>query len=100
MARFDMMALLEAEMRMERTSALARIGDKLQAALDQLKQLDGQLDRLPPGAARDAALKKYGEQHKIAEEQRFYLIVQREALGLRDHEIVEEVYPTPPTIRS
>ncbi len=94
-----MVQLLEAEMRLERTSALARIGEKLQKAIDEAKALGEQLGREPPGPPREALLVRHREARRRAEEYRYYLVVQREALGMRDQKIVDEIYPMPPAVR-
>lgn len=86
-------------MRLERSSALARIGEKLQRAIDEAKALAEQLGGEPPGTTRDALLERHREARRRAEEYRFYLVVQREALGMRDQKIVDEIYPMPPPVR-
>lgn len=99
MARPSLFNLLEAEMRLERASALARVGEKIQKALDEAGLLAARLQKEPPGADREMLLTRYREARSRAEENRYYLIVQREALGLLDHQIVDEIYPMPPPLR-
>lgn len=100
MPRVDMIALLEAEFKQERTDALGRIGRKLQAALDEAKALDERLAHLPPGPTREQALERYREARARAEEMRHFLVVQREAIGVLEHSILDEMYPLPRLIRS
>ena len=99
MPRFDMMQLLEAEMRLERTSALARLGDRLQKAIDETRALAERLRGEPPGELRERLLQQHREARQRVERDRFYLIVQREALGMTEHAVVDEIYPLPPTAR-
>ncbi|MCU0659332.1 MAG: hypothetical protein MUF64_29950 [Polyangiaceae bacterium] len=99
MPRFDMMQLLEAEMRLERTSALARLGDRLQKAIDETRALAERLRDEPPGEQRLRLLQQHQEARQRADRDRFYLIVQREALGLTEHAVVDEIYPLPPAAR-
>ena len=100
MPRVDMIALLEAEFKQERTDALGRIGRKLQAALDEVKSLDERLEHLLPGPTRQAVLERHREARRQAEEFRFFLVVQRESLGLMEHSILDEAYPVPRVIKS
>lgn len=99
MARPNLLDLLETEMRLERSSALARVGEKLQRAIDETNRLGAQLDLVGPGPERARLLERYAESRRVAEEQHYYLIVQREAIGMLEHAIVDEIYPLPPIRR-
>ncbi len=82
---YDALAL---EFRREMAQAFSNTGakvDKLYAALDGVPEGDEQAWTL----ARAAALRA-----------RLDLIIHREAIGLRRHDIVYEVYPTPPAHRA
>lgn len=100
MSRDQMMALLEAEFKQERTDALGRIGRKLQTAIDEAKALDERLAHLPSGPTREQHLERYREARARVEEFRYYLVVQREAIGVLEHSILDEMYPLPRLIRS
>ena len=100
MPRVDMIALLEAEFKQERTDAFGRIGRKLQAALDEAKALDERLAHLPSGPTREQTLERYREARARAEEMSYFLVVQREAIGVLEHSILDEMYPLPRLIRS
>ncbi|HZH79252.1 MAG TPA: hypothetical protein VEY88_24740 [Archangium sp.] len=41
---------------------------------------------------------RHKELRAEAEKQRWYLVIQREALGLRQHADLEEMYPLPPAV--
>jgi hypothetical protein len=94
--KLDMIDLLNAEFREESTSALGRIGRKLEAAIGEARALGEQLDVLPPGPERAAVFAKYEAARRESETFRYYLEVQREAMGLRQHGMLDSVYPLPP----
>jgi hypothetical protein len=88
------------ELQEERAAALARISRRLERLLDQLQatreQIAGGGDkdrRSDEDRARDIAA--YRELHKEAVKYRWYLEVQREAIGLRHHQHLDEFYPIP-----
>lgn len=91
----DLMNLFEVELRKERATALSRIGSKLEAELNKMRTIEAQVAGLPPGPLRQQRINEHAEARKKAEEFRHYLIVQREALGLINHQVVEEIYPIP-----
>jgi hypothetical protein len=76
------MAPLEKELQRERATSLGRAGAQLEQAL---------------AAWRDAQAKggDAGELRKEAQKRLWYLIVQREALGLRRHRELYELYAIP-----
>jgi len=53
------------------------------------------LERVIDGAARAAALASYREARARALDARHTLIIQREAIGLRNHRIVDQQFPEP-----
>jgi acyl-CoA reductase-like NAD-dependent aldehyde dehydrogenase len=82
---------LELELRRERAQALSRAGERLEAALRELAQAEAALRAAPGPAlvgARDEAV-------ALAGERLWFLVVQREAMGLRDHRMLDEVWPIP-----
>jgi hypothetical protein len=88
------------ELQEERAAALARISRRLERLLDQLQATREQLHtgdndrRGDHDRARDLAA--YRELHKEAVKYRWYLEVQREAIGLRQHQHLDEFYRIPP----
>lgn len=70
------------EINEERAAALRRISGKLESLIDQLRR-----EREP--SAR-ASLRREAQKY------RWYLEVQREALGLRHHRHLDEFYAIPP----
>jgi hypothetical protein len=83
------------ELQEERAAALARISRRLERLLEQLQATREQIAHAPEDdRARDVAA--YRELHKQALKYRWYLEVQREAIGLRHHQRIDEFYPIPP----
>jgi hypothetical protein len=83
------------ELQEERAAALARISRRLERLLDQLQATREQIAQgREEDRARDVAA--YRELHRQAMKYRWYLEVQREAIGLRQHQHLDEFYPIPP----
>jgi hypothetical protein len=99
MARMDLNRLLEAEMLLERTSALARLGERIQRGIEEAQGLAEQLRAEPPGPTRDRLLQLHQEARGRVERDRYYLVIQREALGMTEHAVVDEIYPMPRAVR-
>ena len=85
------------ELQEERAAALARISRRLERLLDQLQATREQIAR---GRDEDRArnIAAYRELHKEAVKYRWYLEVQREAIGLRQHQHLDEFYRIPPEL--
>jgi hypothetical protein len=97
----------------ERAEILYHTGDKLSKALDRLKaieeEIEAKLDILREsvknGLEKDCSelfketnreIRKYNKAREHAELRYYYLIVTREAMGLRRHKWVDETYKIPP----
>jgi hypothetical protein len=70
----------------------------LDRQLTELRQLGEQVRALAPGPLREKKLAEYSEKRREAEYRQWTLIVQREAMGLFNHEDVEELYSVPPKL--
>lgn len=82
------MQALERDLQAERASALARINDLFQKALDAWLALE----------AGELELERRVEVRDLAAERLWMLLVQRESVGLRDHrELLQRI---PPEIRT
>jgi hypothetical protein len=79
----------------DRAAALGRIGGTLQSLLDTLNAIRAQLPAVSE-RERPAALARYGALLERARTWRWYLEVQREAVGLTRHDSIDDVYPLPP----
>ncbi|MEW6435110.1 MAG: hypothetical protein AB1730_26720 [Myxococcota bacterium] len=89
---------LDSELNKERADALGRAGKQLELALEQCQALLVQL-RAAAGRERRRLIGEYREARAGAEKWRWYLTIQREAMGLARHDDVERLYPTPPVVR-
>jgi hypothetical protein len=88
----------EQEIAQEKATALGRAGERLEAALEEARLLAQRW-----AAARDPAERaRLGEAYEVARQRarhaRLGLIIQREAVGLRHHRIVEQEFPEPPRL--
>jgi hypothetical protein len=79
----------------ERAAALARISRRLEHLLEQLRAAREQIAH---GGDDDRArhVAAYRELREQAVKYRWYLEVQREAIGLRHHQRLDEFYRIPP----
>ena len=82
------------ELNEERVAALNRISRTLESLIADLHARRDRLRSLE-GDERAAALAEYRDVRARAAKYRWYLDVQREALGLRPHHTVDEVYRIP-----
>ncbi|HEU0300644.1 MAG TPA: DUF6665 family protein [Longimicrobium sp.] len=83
--------VLQYEILQEKAAVLARLGRRLQAALDALAAFDASGDEGAAGE-RDALVGAAGEAL-------WYYVVQREVLGLRDAEVVMRELRVPREVR-
>lgn len=88
---------LELEMRQEMAAALGRIGRTLTESIETMLSIQSQL-ATQSGAGNEAVLGEYREARKKAQLYYWYLLVQREALGLRNHADVRRLYRIPPAL--
>lgn len=83
------------ELQEERAAALARISRRLERLIDQLQATREQIAQSSE-ADRERNVAAYHELRKQAVKYRWYLEVQREAIGLRQHQRLDEFYRIPP----
>jgi hypothetical protein len=88
------LARTEAELRAEKAAALARIAGTLEGLLAELQRRGTEFGRLG-SEERDRAAEAYDALREQARLYRWYLVVQREALGLFRHDDVDRHYPLP-----
>jgi len=107
--------LLE-ELLREKAAVLSRAGHAVDDAIKQLKKIDSEIeekislfnaldwnDRMPEVWKKrqlireeiNLSIDKFNAVHQKAELQYYYLIVTREALGMRRHERIREIYRIP-----
>jgi hypothetical protein len=86
----DPMQALERDLQAERASALARISDLFQKALEAWEALEA--GELPPLSSVEAQVARRIEIRDLTAERLWMLLVQRECVGLRDHrELLQRV---------
>ena len=94
---FQRVSAWEAELNKERAGALGMTATKLEGLLEKCKTLAVELQSAT-GALRELLLRDYREAREESEKQRWNLCVQREAMGLRQHQDVERYWPTAPKL--
>ena len=90
----ESLARTEAELRAEKAAALARIAGTLEGLLAELDRRREGFGRLS-SEERAPATEAYDALREQARLYRWYLVVQREALGLVRHDDVDRHYPLP-----
>ena len=88
----------EEEIRAEKAATLGRAGERLETALSAVAAVRAAL-----AAARDPAdatrlREEYTRARARALDARRTLLIQREAIGLRSHRVVDQRYPEPPPL--
>ncbi len=106
--------IIQQEIMRARAEALTRAGRSVEEALHKLEVLKEQIEQLKglleetsdrpesQGALIDGindTVERYNAMRKYADLRYHYLIITREALGLRHHERVAEIYKIPPKMR-
>jgi hypothetical protein len=76
---------------------LGRAGSKLEAAIESVRATSVAIASAPSGsAARRVLLERYEDERTLAERRLRDLLIQREAIGLRNHADVHRRYVIPP----
>jgi hypothetical protein len=89
--RGEGMRRVENEIQAEKAAALGRAGERLEAALAELRNLERALIDTPDESLRAA----YRAARERARTARLYLLIQREAVGLRSPRVVDQQFPEP-----
>jgi hypothetical protein len=97
-AREEALQRTEKEILAEKAATLGRAGERLEAALRQAAELHEALGRAAEGPERERARASYREARRRALDARRTLIIQREAIGLRNHRLVDQQFPEPPRL--
>ena len=93
-ARAEALGRTEAELRLEMAEALGRISRVLSQSIGDLQRLRSEYPNAS-GQERARMVREYQETHSRAKEYFWYLMVQREAIGIRNHQLLAELYPIP-----
>ncbi len=92
----DAQDAIQRDLQAERASALARATEQLESALADLAAAKAALAAAPSAAAR--ALRREALEH--AAERLWFLVIQREAVGLRRHEDLHDALRVPREVRA
>jgi hypothetical protein len=94
------------ELLQERAEILGRAGEALAAALSDLERIDRSISASLREAGEypdsgslteiNGEIRHYNRAREYAQLRLYYLLVTREAMGIRRHKTVEEVYKIPP----
>ncbi len=87
---------LQRDLQSERAASLARATERLETALAELAEAEAALAAARTAAAR--ALRSEALAH--AAERLWFLVIQREAVGLRRHEDLHDALRVPAEVRS
>ena len=80
----------------EKAAALGRAGERLEAALAAVHAVARAWRATAEPAERERLSHEYGLAWRAAEAARLMLLIQREAVGLRDQRVVDQHFPRPP----
>jgi len=85
----------EREILAEKASALGRAGERLETALAELASVACALAETGDESRREELRAAYRAAHARARTARLHLLIQREAVGLRSHRVVDQQFPEP-----
>lgn len=86
---------VESELAQEKASALGRAGERLEQALAALEAIVRAFAATDDAIRQEALRAAYREAHARAHTARLHLLIQREAVGLRSHRVVDQQFPEP-----
>ena len=89
-ARSEMLGRTETELKSEMAASLGRIGRTLENLIFQLKVIQSQHSDLT-----EEKKEQYRKLHDQARLYYWYLMVQREAIGIRNHDALRQLYRIP-----
>lgn len=90
---------IQAEIAGEKAAALGRAGERLEAAMREVSVWAERVGAATAPAERAGLAMAYEQARARALDARLTLLIQREALGLRRHAIVDQQFPEPPSFR-
>jgi hypothetical protein len=96
--RSDSLQRIQAEIAGEKAATLGRAGERLEAALLEVTAWARRVHEASD-VDRAALAMAYEQARQRALEARLTLLIQREALGLRRHAVVDQQFPEPPPFR-
>ena len=88
---------IEVHLRAEAASGLKSLGHLLDRQIGELQRMREEVQALK-GPAREAKLAEYRKLRGETEQRKWYLVVQREAMGLYNHDDVHTLDRVPPPL--
>jgi hypothetical protein len=88
--------LIKEEIVREKAAALGRAGERLEAALAAVSAAAVAWRAAVDEEARAELAREYDRAWRAADAARLALLIQREAVGLRDQRVVDQQFPRPP----
>jgi len=88
----------EREIAAEKAATLGRAGERLEAALREVAVVRARWVTATTPNDRERLAHEYARVREAALVARRTLLIQREALGLRQHRVVDQLYPEPPRL--
>jgi hypothetical protein len=79
----------------EKAATLGRAGERLEAALAEVTAIGRAWHRATETAERERLDRDYDRAWRAADAARLALLIQREAVGLRDQRVVDQQFPRP-----
>lgn len=93
------MKAVEHEIAAEKAFSLGRVGARLEEALAELARLGNDAARAATPEARAPIVAAFNACRQRADELYYALMLQREAMGVRHHEVLAAIYPIPPKLK-
>ncbi|MCA1665349.1 MAG: hypothetical protein LC659_13985 [Myxococcales bacterium] len=92
----DLMKAVEHEIAQEKAFSLGRVGARLEELLRELRELGAAAAGAQSDEERAACVEAFNACRQRAAESYYALTIQREAMGVKHHEILAAMYPIPP----
>lgn len=97
--RGEALRRVDAEIAGEKAAALGRAGERLEAAMRELAVMERRVIAARAAGAEVELAEAYEQLRDRVLRARLMLLIQREALGLRRHTVVDQQFPEPPSFR-
>jgi hypothetical protein len=97
--QIDLMKAVEHEIAGEKAFSLGRVGARLDERLHELAALEAAAARATTPEERAACRDAHEQCRQRALDDYYALTLQREALGVKHHEMLSLMYPIPPKLR-
>src|SRR5690242_9305538 len=94
----DLMKAVEHEIAGEKAFSLGRAGAQLDELLAELRRLADDAERTA-GETRAAIVSEFNRTRRKAEDVYYALMLQREAMGAKHHDMLAVMYPIPPKLK-